>query len=213
MNKTTDITVILDRSGSMQTTAKDAIGGFNAFVESQKKAEGDAVLTLIQFDDQYQVDYYAKSIKEVQPLSQLTYQPRGSTALIDAMGRGIAALKDRMKPIKKEFRPNCIVVIITDGEENCSREWHLPDVNAMISKMKTKGVEFVFIGANQDAIKTGQAFGISGANSLSYANNALGTQAVFSSVGQNLTSYRAGAKMDMSFEAKDVDAQKSAGLV
>ena len=211
MNKT-DITVILDRSGSMYSTVKDAIGGFNSFIETQKKAEGEATLTLIQFDHEYLVSYEAKPIADVEPLNSVTYVPRGNTALIDAMGRTFNAISARLKPIKKEFRPKQIVVIITDGEENASREFKLEDVNSKITKLKTKGYEIIFIGANQDAIKAAQNFGISGANSMTYAANSVGTMAVFDSLAMNVASYRAGSKMDMSFEDKDYAAQANAGV-
>ena len=211
MNKT-DITVILDRSGSMQTTKNDAIGGFNAFVEEQKKVPGEATLTLIQFDHEFKVDYASRPIGEVAELNGLTYQPRGNTALIDAMGRGISELAERVKKIKKADRPNCVVVIITDVEENASREWKIGDVNALIKKLTAKGYQFVFIGANQDAIKTGASFGVSALNSMSYASNSLGTQSVFSSVSKNVSAYRTGMKMDMSFDDTDKAAQLKAGV-
>lgn len=210
--KATDITIILDRSGSMSTTKKDAIGGFNSFIETQKKVEGECTLTLVQFDNEYSIMYTAKPINEVEPLNDATYIPRGGTALIDAMGRTISEIEARMKKLKKEFRPNVIVVIITDGEENSSMEFNITNVNATITKLRKKGYEFVFIGANQDAIKAGQAFGIAGASSLTYAANSLGTTAVFDSMSANIASYRSGSKVDMSFEAKDFKAQADAGV-
>lgn len=211
--KKTDITIILDRSGSMQSTANDAIGGFNTFLKEQQALPGEACLTLIQFDDQYEVNYAETPIKSVKALTHETFKPRGSTALVDAMGRGISDLKARIKAIPKEDRPNVVVVIITDGEENCSREWTMDRVNELITKRQAKGWQFVFIGANQDAIKTAQGFGIQGANSLSYASNSIGTQSLFTSVSKNVAAYRSGAKADMSFDAQDIKMQADAGVV
>jgi ADP-heptose:LPS heptosyltransferase len=129
------------------------------------------------------------------------------------MGRTISEIEARVKKLKKEFRPNVIVVIITDGEENSSKEFNITNVNATITKLRKKGYEFVFIGANQDAIKAGAALGIAGASSLTYAANAMGTCALFDSMADNVTKYRMGSKADMSFEAKDFKAQADAGVV
>lgn len=211
-NKKTDITIILDRSGSMQSTASDAIGGFNAFVDEQKKLDGECSLTLIQFDDRYEVNYTNKPIQDVEHLNSTTFVPRGSTALVDAMGRTVSELKARIKAIPKAERPNVIVVIITDGDENCSREYTHETVNEMINKRKEKGWQIVFIGANQDAIKTGAHLGISASNSMSYAANSAGTLSLFNSVSKNVAAYRSGGKLDMSFEADDYLAQTKAGV-
>lgn len=212
MTKPTDITIILDRSGSMQTTADDAIGGFNAFIAEQKKQPGEAVLTLVQFDDRVQVDYKAEPLPFVKDLDHTTFVPRGSTALVDAMGSTINELAARIKAIPKEDRPNVIVVIITDGGENASREYKMQDVNALITKLTKKGYQFTFIGANQDAIKTGTSYGVSALNSMSYASNSEGTRALFSSVSKNVSAFRAGSKLDMSFDAEDKLAQTKAGV-
>ena len=193
MASTTDITIVLDRSGSMQSTKKDAIGGFNSFVEGQKAAcekGGDATLTLVQFDNQYEVVYAAKNIKEVQPLTEATFVPRGGTALRDAIGRTLADIEARMKKIKKAYRPDVVVTIITDGGENESREFTPAAVNEQIAKARKKGWQIVFVGANQDAINVASSYGIAGASALTYAANAVGTQAVFDSLNANMTNYR-----------------------
>ena len=209
----TDITVILDRSGSMHSTAKDAIGGFNSFVDDQKKLDGECVLTLIQFDHEYKISYEARPIQEVEHLNESTFVPRGNTALVDAMGRGISALKARMTPIKKAYRPKCIVVIITDGGENASREFKLADVNTMISTIREKGwCEFVFIGANQDAISVAQSYGISAGNSMTYGANSIGTQAAFDSLSGNISLMRSGVADSFGFTQADYNAQLKAGV-
>ena len=145
--KNTDITIILDRSGSMQSTKNDAIGGFNSFIEEQKKVPGEAFLTLVQFDNEYELNYAAKPIRFVEPLNDLTYVPRGGTALVDAMGRTINEIHARVKALPKAERPNVVVVIITDGQENASKEWTSARVNELITKLRKKGYEFIFIGA------------------------------------------------------------------
>ncbi len=207
-----DITVILDRSGSMGSTKQDAIGGFNEFVSTQKTQPGVAVLTLTQFDDQFQTDYTAVPIADVQPLNEFTYQPRGSTALHDAMGRTISTIEQRVNAIKKADRPNVVVLIITDGGENASREYNQRQVNDMISRLRNAGgYEFIFIGANQDAIATGATLGISAKNSLSYAANAIGTQNLFRSVSNNVSAYRSGGDAT-SLQFSDADRQTQVDL-
>ena len=211
--KNTDITIILDRSGSMQSTKNDAIGGFNSFIEEQKKVPGEAFLTLVQFDNEYELNYAAKPIRFVEPLNDLTYVPRGGTALVDAMGRTINEIHARVKALPKAERPNVVVVIITDGQENASKEWTSARVNELITKLRKKGYEFIFIGANQDAIATSSAFGIAASKALSYGANSLGTQAMFASVSNNIAAYRStGLSMSTDFTADDKAKQAVAGV-
>lgn len=193
MAKSTDLIVVLDRSGSMESTKKDAIGGFNSFVEGQKKAcetGGDATLTLIQFDNHYEVIYSAKNIKEVQPLTEATFVPRGGTALRDAIGRTLSDVTARLKKIKKEFRPDVVMAIITDGGENSSTEYTPETVNEQIAKARKKGWQIMFIGANQDAINVASSYGIAASSALTYAANAAGTAAVFESLNDTVAMYR-----------------------
>jgi uncharacterized protein YegL len=176
-----DITVILDRSGSMGVRRFDAMNGFNTLVEDQKKIPGECVFSLVQFDNEYEVNYTARQIQQVTPLTSETYAPRGSTALIDAMGRTINAIGTRLSALAPDARPEkVIVVIITDGEENASHEFTLAQVNEMIKTQRDVCKwEVTFVGTNQDAIKTAVGFGIPATHALNYADTQRGTRAAY----------------------------------
>jgi uncharacterized protein YegL len=176
----TDITVLLDRSGSMEDIREDTIGGFNRFLDDQKKQPGQANLTLVQFDTAYEMHLYSVNIHNVAPLTRATFQPRGGTALLDAMGKAIDQTGQRLEKMHESQRPaNVMFVIITDGEENSSRVYAGEAGHALImGKVKHQSEAynwtFVFLGANQDAIQTGASLGILATNSLSYAPNSFG---------------------------------------
>ena len=189
----TDISVVLDRSGSMQSVRSDTIGGFNAFLKTQKEAPGEALLTLAQFDHEYEVVYSGKGIKDAPELSSETFVPRGQTALLDAIGRTINATGARLSAMAEDQRPGkIIVVIITDGQENNSREFSRPQINEMIKHQKEAySWDFVFLGANQDAIQAGVSLGVNSGNSMTFAANKRGVTSAFASVGANMCSYRA----------------------
>ena len=211
----TDINIILDRSGSMCSVLHDTIGGFNAFLAEQKRADGQASLTLTQFDNEYEVVYSGKDITEVADLDEETFVPRGMTALYDAIGRTVNATGERLAAMDEADRPeNVIIVIITDGGENASREFRGLDVMEKTKhQTETYNWDFVFLGANQDAISVGAQLGVLGGNSLTYASNAQGTHEAFSSISKSMTSYRSGdISMKSSFFAdEDRAAQTKAG--
>lgn len=198
----TDITVVLDRSGSMSTVVNDTKGGFDHFVDDQKKAPGQANLTLVQFDTEYEFVHKGKPIAEI---PGLTFEPRGSTALLDAIGRAINETGERLKATPEADRPGKVVfVIITDGEENASKEFKKDKINEMIKHQRDAYKwEFVFLGANQDAIQAGADLGVALANSMTYAHNSKGVQAAFHTTSMNLRSFRADAAVDMSYSAQD----------
>jgi len=158
----TDIVVVLDRSGSMASVADDTIGGFNTFLQEQKDAEGHARLTLSQFDNEHELVHERLEIDAVPPLDESTFVPRGSTALLDAIGRTISSVRARLKSDSPEERPwKVVFVIITDGQENASREFTWAQVFEMIQRQQgDEGWEFLFLGANQDAIGEAGAIGI-----------------------------------------------------
>ena len=161
--KLVDIVIVLDRSGSMAAVVDDTIGGFNTFVDGQKAAEGEARLTLTQFDTEYEIVYERKEIGKVSPLNGSSYVPRGGTALLDAIGRTISAVRGRLSSEDALERPFKVVfVIITDGHENSSREFDRSQIFEMIRQRQDEdGWEFLFLGANQDAIHEAGAIGIS----------------------------------------------------
>ena len=169
----TDITMILDRSGSMGPMRQETINGVNAFIRAQREQPGEAVFTLVQFDDHYQVDYAAKPIKEAPELTERTYEPRGWTALHDAIGKTIGMVGDRLRRTPEAERPARVLVVIqTDGQENFSKEFTAARVREMVEHQKEKySWVFQFVGANQDAVLTGGQLGITPDFSFSYSSH------------------------------------------
>lgn len=207
----THIAVVLDRSGSMEAVRTDTIGGFNAFLAEQQKAPSEADLTLTQFDTAYDVVHSAKKLTDVPPLTTETYVPRGGTALLDAIGRTINEVGARLAAMPEDQRPaKVIFVIITDGEENSSKEFTKPKVLEMIQRQtKEFAWELVFLGANQDAIQAGASMGVSAANSMTYADNAVGTRAAFRSTSSNILRARSGGTA--AYTSEDRKTQQAAG--
>ena len=142
--------------------AKEAIGGFNGFLESQQKLPGDARFTLVLFDHEYIVKYDERPIKDVPPLDEHTYVPRGTTALLDAIGRTIKTIGERLdKTPEPERTGKVIVAILNDGLENASQEFKPKQIRSMIEHQREKYAwEFIYLGANQDAIMVGETMGI-----------------------------------------------------
>ena len=155
----TEIAYILDRSGSMHPMQEPAVAAFNDFIKSQLDVPGDAHLTLIQFDDAYEIPVSAKPIQDVPQLTAATYTPRGSTALLDAIGRTIKDTDRRISALPEGDKPGKVILaIFTDGEENASQEYTIKHIGDLISLYRDqKGWEFLFLAANQDAIASGGA--------------------------------------------------------
>ncbi|MBE9031859.1 VWA domain-containing protein [filamentous cyanobacterium LEGE 11480] len=210
----TDINIVLDRSGSMQSIKDDTIGGFNAFLAEQKDVPGAATITLAQFDDVYEVVYEALILSQAPELTGKTFVPRGSTALLDAIGRTINTTGARLAAMDEASRPSHVIfVILTDGAENASQEFNAVQINQMIQHQRdTYNWEFVFLGANQDAITTAGRLGIQAGNAMSYAASSVGTRAAFKSVAKNMAKMRVNAAPSMAFEEVDRVAQRDAGV-
>jgi len=187
-----EIVCIIDRSGSMGSIKTDAIGGFNTFLEEQKKLPGDATLTYVQFDTDYEVVHENTPIQTVLPIDDKTYQPRGMTALLDAIGRTIEDVGRRLSNIPEELRPSKIIfAILTDGEENSSRKYDLPKVKEMIKLQKESYQwEFIFLGANQDAFAEAAKIGIDAKDAFNYAATGKGVRAAYSNMSASMASYR-----------------------
>ena len=196
----THISIVLDRSGSMASCADDTKGGFDTFIEEQKKAPGTATLTLAQFDDAYEVVHNGIDLKAVPPLD---FIPRGMTALLDAIGKTIASTGEFLKAKDESERPEHVVfVILTDGRENASREYRREKIMEMIKHQESAYKwQFVFLGANQDAIAAGRDIGISMDMAMTYDANR--PRAAYASVSKNLHTVRAGASTRMSFSVED----------
>jgi uncharacterized protein YegL len=220
MKNAIDITVVLDRSGSMSNIVSDMEGGFDSFIAEQRKQNTDeASVSLYQFDDKYETVYEGVSLANV-PKMRLV--PRGGTALYDAIGRSIVATGERLGRLDESQRPNkVILLIITDGGENSSIEYKDPNKIKEMIKHQTEVYSWtiVFLGANQDALFTAQTLGINVNNSLTFASNSVGSKAVFDKLSMKTSSYRGmGASaapgsgtMFMSYGDEDRQEQMDAG--
>lgn len=155
----TDITLVVDRSGSMSSCQDDAEGGINTFIAEQKKVDGEATLTLVQFDTVYD---FVHSGMPIQDVPEYRLVPRGMTALLDAVGRAINEAGDRLEKMSDAERPGCVVfVIVTDGHENSSREFRHDQVREMIERQRSQyNWQFTFLGADETAFAVGAAMGI-----------------------------------------------------
>lgn len=191
----TMVVVVLDRSGSMAMLQEATLEGLNAFLDTQRNTPGEALIHLAQFDNKYDVIYPFRKLHEVANVTPEVYVPRGSTALMDAIGRSISEVGAHLASLSEEDRPGKVLFVVqTDGAENASREFSREQIFGMIDHQRSKyGWEFLFLGANQDAIKTGASLGIAGASSITYSANPVATRAVFSSTGRLASDYRTGA--------------------
>ena len=186
--KATDIIVVLDRSGSMQSIGTSTVDGFNLFIKEQKAAKGEATITLVQFDNEYQIDYKNQPINEtVDLILGETFVPRAMTALFDAVGRTINEI---------DTKNDVVFVIVTDGMENASREFDKKTVFEMIKEKETKGWNFIFLGANQDAIKAGGELGIKAGNSMTYNANNGSVNAMYTNLSSKIGNFRS-SKMNV----------------
>ena len=200
-SEVTELVFILDRSGSMSSMAKEAVGGFNSFLEEQKKLPGDAKLTVALFDHEYMLLCDGKNIKEVEPLTDKTYEPRGTTALLDAVGRTLdqvgkrinsanhscsACGTDTKKPTK------VLVAILTDGLENASKDYKKARINEMIAHhKKNHDWQFLFLAANQDAFSEGSSLGVLHNMSMNYTMDSAGFSKGFGTLNTSAKLYRA----------------------
>ena len=174
----TELVFILDRSGSMHGMEGDTIGGFNAMIEKQKALEGSAYVSTILFDNESVVLHDRVALSEILPMTKKDYSVRGCTALMDALGGTIRHIAHVHKYARAEDVPeHTVFVIITDGMENASHRYSAERVKQRIEKEKTKyGWEFLFLGANIDAVETAASFGIDEARAVSYHSDSKGTR-------------------------------------
>jgi len=172
----TEIVFILDRSGSMSGLEKDTIGGFNSTIEKQKQEEGEAFVSTVLFDTEMQVLHDRKPLAQIEPLTEKEYYARGCTALLDAIGSAIHHIGNVHKYAREEDRPEkTIFVITTDGYENASHKYTSDRVKQMVERQKQKyGWEFIFLGANIDAIETARNFGIDEERAANFVNDGEG---------------------------------------
>jgi uncharacterized protein YegL len=210
MKNLTDITIILDRSGSMQGIKEATITAFNTFLKEQKKDGLPTNLSFIQFDDQYEKNYTEKDIHLAKELNAQTFEPRGLTALLDAVGRTVKNTKKRIINKDKSERPDKVIIaIITDGFENASREYTREKIFKMIRKHEEKdNWKFVFLAANQDAIAEGARFGIHQDRAMTYRADKQGIHEAFLSFNNKLSNYKQSALVDLKFDEEDRKKQE-----
>jgi uncharacterized protein YegL len=188
----TSINVIVDASGSMAGLTTDTIGNFNTFLKEQKEYPGEAVFTLCTFNTDYRLPHDFVKIASVPNLSNKTYNPQGGTALLDAMGTTIESVGRKLAAMPEDERPSKVIfLIITDGHENSSKRFTAEQIKSMVEHQKdVYSWEFVFMGANIDAIGTGTSLGISAMNSLNYSADSVGTHQLYKSISENMSTYR-----------------------
>ena len=188
----TEIVFILDRSGSMGGLEDDTIGGYNSVLKKQQAMEGEATITTVLFDDKYELLHDRINLKAVSPITQKEYFVRGTTALLDAIGRTIAKIDAALSHTAEEYRAEKVLfVITTDGMENASREFSYDRVRDLVEKQKQKGWEFLFLGANIDAVETAGKFGIDADRAANFHADKEGLEKNFMGVNDAVSGFRA----------------------
>ena len=210
MNNQTEIIFILDRSGSMAGLESDTIGGFNSMIEKQKtETDGNALVSTVLFDHESIVLHDRVPLVDVQPLTRKDYQVRGSTALLDAVGDAIKHIRNVHKYAREEDRPQkTLFVITTDGMENSSERFTYKDIKRLIDRQKEHCWEFVFLGANIDAVEVAEHIGIDARRAVNYHADRRGTAQAFGAIA-NFASAFAAPTFQSCFEdlswRKDID--------
>lgn len=197
-NGITELVFILDRSGSMSGLESDTIGGFNAMIDKQKKQDGECYVSTVLFDNVSEVLHDRVKLSEIKPMTDREYTVRGCTALIDAIGGAIHHIGNVHKYARPEDVPeHTIFVITTDGMENASRKYSSDKVKKMIERQKEQyGWEFLFIGANIDAVETAAQYGISKDRAVNYNADEVGTHILYESVSAVVGNVRANKCID-----------------
>ena len=212
----TEIVFILDRSGSMSGLEADTIGGFNSMIEKQKNAEGEALISTVLFDNTSEVIHDRVSVQSIKPMTRDDYTVRGCTALLDAIGGAIHHIGNVHKYARNEDVPeHTLFVITTDGMENASRRYDSEKVKKMIERLKEKyGWEFLFLGANIDAVETARHFGISEDRAVNYHSDSEGTLLNYEVLSEAICSVRCSAPLDANWKKRideDYESRKKGG--
>ena len=198
----TEIVFILDRSGSMSGLENDTIGGFNSMIKKQQKElEGNALVSTILFDHESIVLHDRIPIAEVKPLTDKDYETRGTTALLDAIGDAVKHIKNVHKYAREEDRPEkTLFVVTTDGMENASEKFSYRDIKELVGKQKEKGWEFIFLGANIDAIEVAGHLGIDARRAVNYHADSQGTDELFGAISDFTSAFAAAPAGFMNFD-------------
>ena len=215
----TEIIFILDRSGSMSGLEADTIGGFNSMIEKQKKADGEAMISTVLFDNVSEVIHDRVSVLDIQPMTDKDYTVRGCTALLDAIGGAIHHIGNIHKYARAEDVPeHTLFVITTDGMENASRHYSAERVKQMIERQKARyGWEFLFLGANIDAVETARHFGIGADRAVNYHSDSAGTQLNYEVLSEAICAVRGSVQLgadwkkriDEDFESRGTGGRNS----
>ena len=200
-----EVFFILDRSGSMSGLEDDTIGGFNGMLQKQKQENlGKTFITTVLFDHQYELLHDHILLSEIKPMTSKEYFVRGNTALLDAMGKSISKAKTRQDTSKK-----VLFVVITDGQENSSKEYSLATIKKLVKDQQAKGWEFLFLGANMDAIGAANSLGISTDKAVTYISDKEGTQKNYEAVSEAIKSVRKGKNVDKEWKKSIEDDVKN----
>lgn len=176
-----EIVLIIDKSGSMEAVKDDAMGGFNSFLKEQRNIDREANVTFALFDDRYELVHDGRDINDVEELSEDTYQPSGMTALLDAVGRTVDRVGERLDGLKDSEKPdNVIVFILTHGKENASSDYSRDKIRGMIEHQESKySWKFIYGGANQDAFAEAGGLGIKAKNTFNFDATGEGTRVAY----------------------------------
>ena len=200
----TELVFILDRSGSMRGLEADTIGGFNAMIEKQRREDGEALVSTVLFDSTCEVIHDRVDIRRVAPLTEREYFVRGCTALLDAIGEAVHHIGNVHKYAREEDVPeHTLFVITTDGMENASRRYSSDDVKRMIQRQKERyGWEFLFLGANIDAVETAGHFGIDADRAVDYHADSEGTRLNYAVLADAISDVRASGAVPSGWSAR-----------
>jgi uncharacterized protein YegL len=203
-NEKTHIICVLDSSGSMSNIMSDSIGGFNTFLKQQRELPDEATITVALFDsyNNYQILYDNVDIKKAKDLTSKEWYPRGMTALYDAIGKTINADKARLARLGNEAPAKVLVCVVTDGQENDSKEYTIQNIKDLIRDCEKEDWNFIYLAANQDAFEVGSGFGISFGNTYTYTASAAGVANMSMTLNNASVNYRAMSSNDADFKVK-----------
>ena len=213
-NNLTEIVFILDRSGSMSGLEADTIGGFNSMIEKQKKQDGEALIYTVLFDNASEVIHDRVNVRDIKPMTDKDYTVRGCTALLDAIGGAIHHIGNIHKYARTEDVPeHTLFVITTDGMENASRRYDSETVKKMIEKQKERyGWEFLFLGANIDAVETARHFGIGADRAVNYHSDSRGTKLNYEVISEAICAVRCSSPLSQDWKKRiDEDFESRKG--
>ena len=213
-NNLTEIVFILDRSGSMSGLEADTIGGFNSMIEKQKKENGEALISTVLFDNASEVIHDRVNVRDIKPMTDKDYTVRGCTALLDAIDGAIHHIGNIHKYARTEDVPeHTLFVITTDGMENASRRYDSETVKKMIEKQKERyGWEFLFLGANIDAVETARHFGIGADRAVNYHSDSRGTKLNYEVISEAICAVRCSSPLSQDWKKRiDEDFERRKG--